>query len=171
MAETSAPVPSFFRSAIVLPNLARATLVDALQARLMDGVDLYAAVKVAHWNVKGPAFGPIHALFDGLASLIAEVNDRIAERIAALGGLTQATVAAAAARSSLPAMPATVTKDLALVKLVADRLDVYLRGLVSANSVAVTVQEPGTVNLLGDVIESVGQKAWMVLSHLENGER
>lgn len=162
-------LPTFFRSPVQLPNLARQALIDALQARLMDGVDLYSAAKVAHWNVKGPAFGPIHALFDAVASTIAGVNDRIAERIVALGGLTQATTSTVAARTSLPAMPADVTRDLALVRQIADRLDLYLRGLAAANTVAEGAPDPGTVNLLGDVIETVGKQAWMVMSHLEPG--
>lgn len=127
------------------------------------------ASKVAHWNVKGPGFGPIHVLFDSVANTVGSSNDRIAERLVALGGLTQATVQAVAARSSLPAMPADVTRDLALVRLIVDRLDGYLKSLAMANGVAEGAPEPGTVNLLGDVIEVVGKQAWMVLSHLEAG--
>ena len=47
---------SLFASPSRLPVASRARLVEALNARLADGMDLYTQIKVAHWNIKGPHF-------------------------------------------------------------------------------------------------------------------
>lgn len=39
-----------------IPEKTRGTLVELLNARLADSVDLMHQAKEAHWNVKGPSF-------------------------------------------------------------------------------------------------------------------
>jgi DNA-binding ferritin-like protein len=43
-----------------LPNKTRSAVVDLLNARLADAIDLGAQAKQAHWNVKGPHFIALH---------------------------------------------------------------------------------------------------------------
>ena len=47
-----------------LPAEMRGRLERLLNARLADALDLEAATKQAHWNVKGPHFIALHELFD-----------------------------------------------------------------------------------------------------------
>jgi len=56
-----------------IPEKTRAALVELLNARLADSVDLMHQAKEAHWNVKGPSFIALHKLFD-------EVGPRYSER-------------------------------------------------------------------------------------------
>ena len=69
-----------FKSPSPLPEKARTTIAETLNARLADGLDLHSQIKVAHWNVKGPQFAALHPLFETFAVSLATFNDTIAER-------------------------------------------------------------------------------------------
>ena len=69
---------------IDIPDGMRSAVVELLNARLADAIDLSSQMKQAHWNVKGPSFIALHELFD---------IDDIAERISALGGTARGTAA------------------------------------------------------------------------------
>ena len=47
-----------------LPEGVRAQVIDLLNQRLADAIDLGTQTKQAHWNVKGPHFIALHHLFD-----------------------------------------------------------------------------------------------------------
>src|SRR3984885_10012556 len=47
-----------------LPEETRAELINLLNQRLADAIDLQTQAKQAHWNVKGPSFIALHELFD-----------------------------------------------------------------------------------------------------------
>ena len=71
----------------------RGRMVELLNGRLADAIDLGTQAKQAHWNVKGPNFIALHELFDQVAEHIEDHIDTLAERITALGG-TASDVAA-----------------------------------------------------------------------------
>ena len=83
----------------------RSRVIELLNARLADAIDLHLQAKQAHWNVKGPAFIALHELFDRLAGDVDGHVDGMAERIAALGGVAEGTLQAVAGRSRLDAYP------------------------------------------------------------------
>jgi len=68
-----------YRSPSPLPEETRRKMVEALNARLADGIDLHSQIKVAHWNVKGPQFAALHPLFETFAVGLAAHNDAVAE--------------------------------------------------------------------------------------------
>jgi starvation-inducible DNA-binding protein len=68
-----------------LPKPTRAKMIELLNARLADAIDLYAQAKQAHWNVKGTDFFQLHELFDKVAEAVEEGVDELAER-AGVGG-------------------------------------------------------------------------------------
>ena len=88
-----------------LPESARNKLVELLNARLADAIDLQTQCKQAHWNVKGPDFIALHKLFDEVNDAVEEYVDLIAERAVQLGGVADGTARVAAKRSSLPEYP------------------------------------------------------------------
>ena len=47
-----------------LSTKTRTKVVEVLNARLADAIDLQFQAKQAHWNVKGPNFIALHELFD-----------------------------------------------------------------------------------------------------------
>ena len=94
-----------------LPESARGKLVDLLNARLADAIDLQTQCKQAHWNVKGPEFIALHKLFDEVNEAVEEYVDLIAERAVQLGGIADGTARVVAKRSSLPEYPAVKGGD------------------------------------------------------------
>ena len=54
----------------------RQSVVELLNARLADAIDLELQAKQAHWNVKGPNFIGLHELFDKVAAAGREVQGR-----------------------------------------------------------------------------------------------
>lgn len=83
------------------PMAVREALIPALNTLLADATVLYSTAKQAHWNVRGPLFRPLHKLFDDVASAAAGWADTIAERVAALGGTVEGTLAQAVGASHL----------------------------------------------------------------------
>src|SRR6187455_921628 len=120
-----------YRSPSPLAEAARSRLAETLNARLADGLDLHSQIKVAHWNVRGPQFPALHPLFEQFANQLAVHNDAIAERAVTLGA-----VRAVAKVSRLPEYPGDTTRDLDHVKLLAERIDVYLGGVREARGTA-----------------------------------
>lgn len=149
-----------------LPEAARAELVRTLNDRLADGLDLHSQIKVAHWNVRGPQFPALHPLFEQFANQLAEHNDAIAERAVTLGGLATGGVRAVAKASRLPEYPADTTRDLDHVRLLAERIDLYLVGVRESRGAAEKLADTDTVDLLTGVITDFEKNAWFLRATL-----
>ena len=67
-----------------LPEKTRRAMVNLLNQRLADVLDLGLQAKQAHWNVKGPNFISLHELFDKVAEEMEGFADELAERAVAL---------------------------------------------------------------------------------------
>jgi starvation-inducible DNA-binding protein len=85
----------------VLPEEQQAKLIELLNRRLADTIDLQLQSRQAYWNVKGPHFMALRELFDKVSQGVEAYANLIAEHIVQLGGRAEGTVQAAARRSSL----------------------------------------------------------------------
>jgi starvation-inducible DNA-binding protein len=141
---------------------ARRDIAAALNARLADGLDLHAQVKVAHWNVKGPLFPSLHPLFEQFAVSLAAFNDQVAERAVTLGAVAGGTVRQVADASGLPELPTGVVRGLDLVSLLADRIDVFLGGLRESRELADGLGDGDTVDLFTQVVTEFEKNAWFL---------
>ncbi len=63
----------------------RTIIVDGLSRLLADTYTLYLKTHNYHWNVTGPMFTSLHALFEEQYTELATAVDVVAERIRALG--------------------------------------------------------------------------------------
>jgi len=149
-----------------LPEDTRGRIVDALNARLADGLDLHMQLKVAHWNVKGPHFAALHALFEQMAIGLAAHNDAVAERAVTLGGRAYGTARHVARSSRLDEYPQETTRDLEHVKLLADRIDVYLEHVRDARAVAEKAGDGDTVDLLTQIVTEFEKHGWFLKASL-----
>ena len=68
-----------------LPEEQQAKLVEMLNRRLADAIDLQLQSRQAYWNVKGPNFMSLRELFDKVAEGVEEYANLIAEHIVQLG--------------------------------------------------------------------------------------
>lgn len=161
-----APRRDLYRSPSALPEADRRRIADALVATLADGIDLQTQAKVAHWNVKGPHFSQLHAVFEELATALAGHGDDVAERAVTLGGRAAGTAREVAAASRVPELPAGAVRDLELVALLAERVEAYLGGLRAAQALAEEHGDPETVDLLTGVVASVEKHGWFLRATL-----
>jgi starvation-inducible DNA-binding protein len=90
-----------FPTGVSLPEKSRLELIDLLNARLADAIDLKTQTKRAHWNVKGPRYIQVHELFDEIATHADDAADLLAERATALGGVALGTARLVASTSTL----------------------------------------------------------------------
>jgi starvation-inducible DNA-binding protein len=155
-----------YRSPSQLPEEKRARVVESLNARLADGLDLHSQIKVAHWNIKGPSFSSLHPLFETFAVSLAAHNDEIAERAVTLGGRALGTVRHVAGVSRLPEYPQQTTRDLEHVKLLAERFESYLQGVRESRSVAEQAGDTDTVDLLTQIVTEFEKHDWFLRATL-----
>lgn len=155
-----------YKSPSRLPEAARQQIIETLNERLADGLDLHSQIKVAHWNIKGPQFPSLHPLFETFAVSLATHNDSIAERAVTLGGKAYGTVRHVSRVSKLPDYPQETTRDLEHVKLLAERIEAYLDGLKVSRGVAEQAGDTDTVDLLTQIITEFEKHGWFLRASL-----
>ncbi|HEY0257322.1 MAG TPA: DNA starvation/stationary phase protection protein [Candidatus Methylacidiphilales bacterium] len=74
--------PSTTKSTV--PSKKDTTIVDGLNLVLADSYALMALTHLAHWNVEGEDFFPLHTAFQTQYENLFEAVDEIAERVRAL---------------------------------------------------------------------------------------
>jgi starvation-inducible DNA-binding protein len=156
-----------YKSPSPLPEKARQRLVESLNARLAEGLDLWTQVKVAHWNIKGPHFPSLHPLFETFATSLANFNDAVAERAVTLGGLAHGTARHVAKASKLDEYPQQTTRDVEHVALLADRIEAYVAGVRESRTAAEKEGDTDTVDLLTQIVTEFEKNAWFLRASLE----
>src|ERR1700730_17025097 len=89
------------RKYTALPAEQQAKLIEILNRRLADAIDLQLQSRQACWNVKGTPFMALRELFNQGAGGVEEYANQIAGRIVQLGGKAEGTAQAVAGRSAL----------------------------------------------------------------------
>ncbi len=69
-------------------------VANVLKVLLADTYTLYLKTQNYHWNVTGPMFPQLHALFESQYKALSEAVDEIAERIRAVGEFAPASYTA-----------------------------------------------------------------------------
>jgi starvation-inducible DNA-binding protein len=75
------------RTGIGLGDPERRAVVATLNTVLADEFVLYAKTRRFHWNVEGPDFAALHALFEKQYRELSDIIDDVAERARALDGM------------------------------------------------------------------------------------
>lgn len=143
----------------------RKSVIDVLQARLFDSIDLASQMKQAHWAVRGPNFIALHGLFDTVHGNVNGHTDLLAERITALGGRVEGTARSAAANSSLSEYPldAVAGDDhVAAVSTALARFGASIRADIDA---AADAGDQGSADLFTEISRAVDQDLWLVEAH------
>lgn len=145
----------------------RKDLVELLNARLADAVDLRIQAKQAHWNVKGPSFIALHKLFDEIADNAAEHSDEIAERAVALGGTALGTVATVAKNTKLPKYPEDISSGADHVDALSTALATFGKSVRAAIGQAEELGDADTADLFTAVSRDVDKYLWFVEAHMQ----
>lgn len=156
-----------FTTRVDVPLEAREFLIPLLDQQLADALDLRSQCKQAHWNVKGMQFHSLHELFDELAAELDAQADKIAERIAALGGYAQGTVRMAAATSSREEYPIEAVSGEAHVTALAERFARYGSGTRAAVEKATQYGDAATADLFTELSRAIDHRLWLLEAHLQ----
>jgi starvation-inducible DNA-binding protein len=151
---------------IAIPLEIRLYVIQLLNQTLACTVDLRSHLKQAGWNVKGPDFAPLHALFATMATALDAYTDVVAERIVVLGGVAQGTARIATARSTLPEYPGTLMDGPAHVRALAERVAPYATALRDNIARAADVEDAGSAALYTDLSRGVDKHLWVLDAHL-----
>lgn len=155
-----------------LPAEIRTQVVDLLNQRLADCIDLQTQCKQAHWNVKGPSFIGLHKLFDDISSDVEEYVDLLAERVVQLGGVAEGTVRCAAERSSLHEYPLDISAGREHVDALSSALAQF--GRVCREGIEATDElgDADTADILTEISRGIDKWLWFVEAHQqgENGQ-
>ncbi len=155
-----------FETSVHLPEKTRNEVIDILNARLADTLDLKLQAKQAHWNVRGPHFIGLHKLFDEVVDQAIEFTDMIAERAAALGGIAEGTLGAVAPRTKLPAYPLTIRDGRDHVEALASALAAFGKGIRAGIDQATSAGDADTADLFTEVSRETDKYLWFVEAHL-----
>ena len=156
-----------FKTKNDLPEATRVKVVELLNARLADCIDLQTQTKQAHWNVKGPNFIALHELFDQINEDVEDYVDDIAERAVQLGGVAEGTARVAAKRSSLAEYPAKAVDGRGHVEALSSALAAFgaaaRKGIDQANELG----DLDTADLFTEVSRGIDKWLWFVEAHLQ----
>lgn len=142
-----------------LPEDLQVRLIEILNRRLADAIDLQLQSRQAYWNVKGPNFLSLRELFDKVAEEVEGYANLIAERIVQLGGKAEGTAHAVAGRSSLDGylLAGTGHSD-ALATTLTD----FGRHTRYASAQASELHDADTAALFSEIARSVDKWLWFV---------
>ena len=95
----------------------RAAIAGGLSRLLADTYTLYLTTHNFHWNVTGPMFNTLHAMFMTQYTELWNAVDPIAERIRALGHPAPGSYGQFGKLATVPDAPATPPKALEMVRI------------------------------------------------------
>jgi len=150
-----------------LSEAMRNKVVELLNSRLADAIDLQTQAKQAHWNVKGPSFIALHKLFDEVNEDVEEYVDDIAERIVQLGGVAEGTARSVAKRSALQEYAAKSANGRDHVDALSSALAAFGKGVRRAIDTAAELKDADTADLFTEISRGTDKWLWMVEAHLQ----
>lgn len=143
----------------------REKVIEILNSRLADAIDLKSQAKQAHWNVKGMNFIALHELFDQVATDVDAHVDLIAERVTALGGTALGTVRVAAEKSTLSQYPLEITDGHSHVEALSTALADFGKKVRENIDEADELGDMGTADIFTQVSGSIDKLLWFVEAH------
>jgi len=146
----------------------RSAIAGALSKLLADTYTLYLTTHNFHWNVTGPMFNSLHAMFMAQYTELWNAVDPIAERIRSLGHSAPGSYAQFGQLASVPDAPAKPPKALDMVGILVSGHEAVARTARSIFPIAEKASDEPTADLLTQRIAVHEQAAWMLRSLLED---
>ncbi len=141
-------------------------VVVALQAVLIDLVDLHLQAKQAHWNVVGPNFRGLHLQLDEVVDVAREGADALAERIRAIGGTPDGRTGTVNLVTTLPGMAAGAVPTSKAGQIVAAAITAVTATIAGRHD-TVDAHDPASADLLHQLTLDLDKQAWMLRAESE----
>ena len=145
----------------------RKAIAGGLARLLADTYTLYLTTHNFHWNVTGPMFNTLHAMFMAQYTELWNAVDPIAERIRSLGSPAPGSYAQFGALASIKDAPAKPPKAMEMVRILVDGHEAVARTARSIFPLADAAGDEPTADLLTQRLTVHEQTAWMLRSLLE----
>ncbi len=172
MAKKSAIAPASAKGVpsinIGISDKDRAAIAQGLSKLLADTYTLYLTTHNFHWNVTGPMFNSLHAMFMAQYTELWNAVDPIAERIRSLGHPAPGSYGQFAALSSLKDAPATPPKALEMVRILVEGHEGVARTARALFPIVDKAGDEPSADLLTQRLTVHEQTAWMLRSLLED---
>jgi starvation-inducible DNA-binding protein len=151
---------------IGIPEENRNKIAEGLSVLLADTYTLYQKTHGYHWNVTGPQFNTLHAMFMTQYTELWNSIDLIAERIRALGFFAPAGYSAFSKITTIEDDTNVPKSDDMIRNLVAGN-EAVIRTARNILSPADSGNDQATLDLLTQRINVHEKTAWMLRSLLE----
>ena len=145
----------------------RAATAEGLSKLLADTYTLYLTTHNFHWNVTGPMFNSLHAMFMAQYTELWTAVDPIAERIRSLGVAAPGSYAQFSSLTSLKDAPTTPPKAMEMVRILMEGHEAVARTARGIFPLAEAASDEPTADLLTQRLTVHEQTAWMLRSLLE----
>jgi starvation-inducible DNA-binding protein len=145
----------------------REAIAKGLSRLLADTYTLYLTTHNFHWNVTGPMFNTLHAMFMEQYTELWNAVDLIAERIRALGHTAPGSYAQFGKLASVADAPAEPPKALEMVRTLVIGHETVARTAREIFPVADAANDQPTADLLTQRLNTHEKTAWMLRSLLE----
>jgi starvation-inducible DNA-binding protein len=156
-----------FETRIDISDDAKAELIELLNARLADNMDLYSQAKFAHWNVKGKDFYQVHLLFDAVAEHVEDGIDLIAERVTALGGRANGTLRQAADASSIGEYQLDALASMEHVNALAEQVGKVTNAAREAINRCDELGDVASSDLFTEIVRQLDKDLYFLESHIQ----
>ena len=153
------------QTAANLSPSAQEAIAEALNQAVAETAVATMLAQNFHWNVKGMAFGPLHALFQEIYEDHFVAQDDLAERIRALGAHAEGMLAGMLKRSKVKEADGTQSAE-AMIGLLAEAQETLASTLAGAGQLAAEHGDTLTEDLAISRGQAHEKFAWMLRSHL-----
>lgn len=143
----------------------RSAIAAGLAKLLADSYTLYLKTHNYHWNVTGPMFNTLHAMFEQQYTELAQAVDEIAERMRALGEPAPGSYRAFSELTSIVEEDDSPNAETMIARLVEGQQAV-VRTARQAFPVADEAGDEPTADLLTQRMQVHEKNAWMLRSLL-----
>ncbi|MGE0616822.1 MAG: Dps family protein [Bacteriovoracia bacterium] len=148
----------------------RKQIADGLSRMLADSYTLYLKTHKFHWNVTGPSFNSLHAMFEKQYQELALAVDEIAERIRALGFMAPGSYHEFLELSSIKEERGALDAK-SMIRILLEGQEAVVRTARKVFPVVDQNHDQPSADLLTRRMETHEKTAWMLRSLLENEHR
>jgi starvation-inducible DNA-binding protein len=140
-------------------------VASGLSKLLADTYAVYLKTHGYHWNVEGPNFASLHALFMQQYTEMWAAIDTVAERIRALGSLAPQGYRTFSNLSAVQDGNPEQSAEAMLAELVGDH-ETLVRTAKAAREAAEAAGDDVTASLIDDRVDAHQKHAWMLRASL-----
>jgi starvation-inducible DNA-binding protein len=146
----------------VLHEEQQTKLIELLNRRLADAIDLQLQSRQAYWNVKGPHFMALRELFGKVVQGVEEDANLIAARIVQLGGMAEGTAQAVARRTALDAYWLATADGNGHIDALTATLTAFAKHVRYASEQASELKDADTAALFTEIARGIDTWLWFV---------